>query len=38
MTELHAVANAIMLKKYELSEELALQRHYHPPPREYAEK
>lgn len=38
MTELHAVANAIMLTKYELSEELALQRHYHPPPREYAEK
>lgn len=37
MTELHAVANAIMLTKYELSEELALQRHY-PPPREYAEK
>ena len=32
MTELHAVANAIMRTKYELSEELALQHHYQPPP------
>lgn len=31
MTELHAVANAIMRTKYELSEELALQHHYQPP-------
>lgn len=31
MTELHAVANAIMRTKYELSEELALQHHYQTP-------
>lgn len=31
MTELHAVANAIMRTKHELSEELALQHHYQTP-------
>ena len=38
ITDLHAVANAIMRTKYELSEELALQRHYQTTPEEYAEK
>ena len=38
ITNLHDVANAIMRTKYELSEELALQRHYQTSPEEYAEK
>ena len=38
ITDLHAVANAIMRTKYELSEELALQRHYQTSPEEYAEQ
>lgn len=37
ITDFHEVANAIMRTKYQLSEELALQRHYQTSPEEYAD-